>query len=208
MKHTITLKELDPNITYSLEDNSPRGCKTVSYDDLKIGDKIVIDNYFHEIIEEPEVKTMRDKEQIVKEIIEYFEENEEVFNEIIEELDAWDGYLNDDRYYYMDELNELYNGVEPLELLNRVYYGHDEDSWTTDSIGNKSYGEFNPNRDYFTHNGYGNLISTDYKDYTSHLDKYFIDDLIENRSHIESIERYDDLVSLLDELEQEENEEE
>lgn len=51
-KHTITLSQINPACTYAVKDNSPRGCHTVSYDDLKIGDKIVIDNYFHEIIEE------------------------------------------------------------------------------------------------------------------------------------------------------------
>lgn len=52
-KHTITLAALDLSITYSVKDNSPRGCHTVPGSMLKVGDKIVIDNYFHEIIEEP-----------------------------------------------------------------------------------------------------------------------------------------------------------
>ena len=52
-KHTITLSALDLSITYSVKDNSPRGCHTVPGPMLKVGDKIIIDNYFHEIIEEP-----------------------------------------------------------------------------------------------------------------------------------------------------------
>lgn len=52
MKHTITFSQINPNYCYSVKDNSPRGCHTASFSDLKIGDKIVIDNYFHEIIEE------------------------------------------------------------------------------------------------------------------------------------------------------------
>ena len=56
-KHTITLKELNLDITYSVKDNSPRGCHTESGFNLKVGDKIVIDNYFHEIIEEPSTET-------------------------------------------------------------------------------------------------------------------------------------------------------
>jgi hypothetical protein len=53
MKRTITLKEvLEMNIsTWSKKDNSPRGCKTVSTNELKVGDKIVIENYFTEITE-------------------------------------------------------------------------------------------------------------------------------------------------------------
>ena len=53
MKRTTTLSKLDLTITYSLKDNSPRGCHTVHGSELKLGDKIVIDNYFTEIIEEP-----------------------------------------------------------------------------------------------------------------------------------------------------------
>ena len=52
-KHTITLSALDLDISYSVKDSSPRGCHTESGHNLKVGDKIVIDNYFHEIIEEP-----------------------------------------------------------------------------------------------------------------------------------------------------------
>lgn len=147
-------------------------------------------------------------ECIINKIIEYFENNEEMFNSCMEELDGYNGYLNDDRYYCMDELDELYNGSDPLEILRRAYYGHDADTWTTDSRGERTYGEFNPNRDYFTFNGYGNLISTDYKDYSAHLDRYAIEAMIENRSYIDTIESDDELSALFDELEQDESEEE
>lgn len=55
MKHTITMQEVKSIIekginTFSVKDNSPRGCKTIFANDVKIGDKIVIDNYFHEVI--------------------------------------------------------------------------------------------------------------------------------------------------------------
>lgn len=143
------------------------------------------------------------KETTVKKIIEFFNENEDIFNSCIEELDSYNGYLNDDRYYSMDELNEFYLGTEPLELLCRAYYGRDDDTYTTDSNGNKTYGEFNPNRDYFYYNGYGNLVSSDYKDYSAHLDEYAIEAMSENRQYIDSIDGDDDLAALFDELEQE-----
>lgn len=143
------------------------------------------------------------KETTVKKIIEFFNENEDIFNSCIEELDSYNGYLNDDRYYSMDELNEFYSGTEPLELLRRAYYGRDDDTYTTDSNGNKTYGEFNPNRDYFYYNGYGNLVSSDYKDYSAHLDEYAIEAMSENRQYIDSIDGDDDLAVLFDELEQE-----
>lgn len=142
------------------------------------------------------------REQTIKKIIEYFTENAEIFTRCIEELDSYNGYLNDDRYYSMDELDELYNGTDPLEILRRAYYGRDDDTWTTDSRGDKTYGEFNPNREYFYYNGYGNLVSSDYKDYSAHLDEYAIESMSENRAYIDSIEGYDDLAALFDELEE------
>ena len=147
-------------------------------------------------------------ENTIKKIIAYFEENEDTFNECIEELDSYNGYLGDDRYYSMDELNELYSGVDPIEILQRAYFGKDNDTWHTDASGNKIYGEFNPNRDYFTFNGYGNLVSSDYKDYKHKLDEYFVEELLENRSYIDAIENDEELTALFDELENEnENEE-
>ena len=50
MKRTITLDQLNPSYSYSVKDNSVRGCHTVPFSQLRIGDKVVIGNYFHEII--------------------------------------------------------------------------------------------------------------------------------------------------------------
>lgn len=121
---------------------------------------------------------------IKKQLKELFEQDEQLFNVAIEKLDNYNGYLGDDRYYSMDELDEFYNDTAPLELLQRVYFGRDDDSWSTDDSGRKIYGEFNPNREYFKYNGYGNLVSADYKDYSYLLDDYFIDDLIENAEYL------------------------
>lgn len=144
----------------------------------------------------------RTKETVIADIIQYFKENEDVFNDCMEELDSYNGYLGDDRYYSMEELNDLYTGQEPQEILFRAFYGLDADTWSTDSSGNKTYGDFNPNRDYFYLNGYGNLVSSDYKDYSDKLDEYAIEEMRENRSDIDSIENDDTLVKLFDELEE------
>ena len=127
----------------------------------------------------------RERETVVSELLAYFEEHEEDFNKTIEELDSYNGFLDDDRYYYMEELDEFYHGVEPTELLNRVFYGYDADTTWTDERGEKHYGEFNPNREYFTHNGYGNLVSSDYKDYSAHLDNWFITNVIERADDLD-----------------------
>jgi hypothetical protein len=141
-------------------------------------------------------------ETIYKQLKELFENDEELFNSTIEELDGWNGYLGDNRYYSMDELNEFYSNVEPLELLSRAFYGHDED-YHVDSYGNKIYGEFNPNREFFTYNGYGNLISSDYKDYSYLLDDYFIESLIDNK---DNLYLDDEILEIIEGAEEDDNE--
>lgn len=123
-------------------------------------------------------------EELKDEILEYFENNEEEFNEVIEDLDSYCGYLGDDRYYYMEDLDEIYHDQPATEILYRAFYGHDGDTWSTDSRGDRTYGEFNPNREYFYFNGYGNLVSTDFKDYSNRLDKYFVEKVIDNADNI------------------------
>lgn len=141
-------------------------------------------------------------EELIEKVIEWFKDNEEAFNDCIEELDSWNGYLGDDRYESMDMLNEFYSGVDPIDILYRAFYGHDEDNYTTDSRGEKHYGEFNPNREFFRYNGYGNLVSTDYKDYSDHLDSYFVEELVKNRNEVSwAINQHDELVELLDQIE-------
>ena len=146
--------------------------------------------------------TKRTAEETTADIIEYLKNNEEIYNDCMEELDGYNGYLGDNRYYQMEELNEFYRGSDPLEILYRAFYGRDDDTWTTDRTGNKTYGEFNPNREYFYYNGYGNLVSSDYKDYSFLLDSYAIKAMSENRNYIDSIETDETLQKLFDELEE------
>ena len=205
MTDTITMNEIRATSTWSVKDDSPRGCKTVSNSEVKPGDKVVYNNRFTLVIDEPETEeeetTKRTTEEITADIIEYFENNEDIFNDCIEELDSYNGYLGDYRYYSMDELDELHNGIEPSELLRRAFFGYDEETYTTDRDGNKTYGAFNPNRDYFRYNGYGNLVSADYKDYSGMLEPFAIEVMRENREYIDSIDDNKELSNLFDELE-------
>jgi hypothetical protein len=148
----------------------------------------------------------RTKEEITKDIIEWFSENEDAFNDCIEELDNYNGYLGDDRYYCMDELNDLFCDCDKIEILNRAFFGYDEDNYITDSYGRVEHRSFNPNRDYFRFNGYGNLVSANYKDYSAQLDHYAVEEIADNRSNIYSIEDYDELKELFDEYESSEEE--
>lgn len=50
-RHTITITEVQEQIangimTFSKKDDSPRGCRVVSASDIKVGDEIIINNYF------------------------------------------------------------------------------------------------------------------------------------------------------------------
>lgn len=144
------------------------------------------------------------RESIVNQIIKFFKNNEEIFNSCAEELDSYNGFLGDDRYYCMEELDEFYRDANPIDLLYRAFYGHDDDTWTTDARGDKIYGEFNPNRIYFYYNGYGNLISSDYKDYSGRLDRYVVEEMSENRYYVDSIDEDEELSALFDALEEDE----
>ena len=146
------------------------------------------------------IKSIRDYDKAVENILDYFKENEEVFNDCIEELDSYNGYLGDDRYYCMVDLDEIYSGTDPTEILTRAFYGCDENNYITDSYGRKEYSAFNPNREFFRFNGYGNLVSSDYKDYSAQLDKYAVESMLENRRDIYTISDDPDLEELFDAL--------
>ena len=150
-----------------------------------------------------EIKT---RQEVIFSIIEFFEDNEEVFNSCVEDLDSYNGWLNDDRYYYMEELRELYYDVDPVEILTRAFYGYDDETWHTDSHGEKEYGAFNPNREFFHYNGYGNLVSCDYKDYSDYLTEETVESMAEHRENIWGIKDNADLKELFDMLEETEDE--
>lgn len=146
------------------------------------------------------------REAAISAIIEYFTENEDIFNACIEDLDSYNGYLGNDRYYSMEELDDLYCDYKPSEILYRAFFGYDEDTWHTDAHGQKEYGPFNPNREYFRFNGYGNLVSADYKDYSAQLDKYAVEAMAE---YLPMIDADDDfLADLFVDLEEANDEEE
>lgn len=141
-------------------------------------------------------------------ILKYFEENADVFNDCIEDLDSYNGCLCDDRWCEMEMLEEFYADSKPMDLLYRAFYGYDEDDWTLDSCGNKNRAPFNPNRRYFRYNGYANLVSSDYKDYTDLLDSYIVEQMSKYRRWIPSIDEDEDLSELFDELECDSDEDE
>lgn len=117
--------------------------------------------------------------ELVEKLMEYYKENEDDFTNDVEELDNWNGCLYDDKIYPMEDLNEIYQGANPEEILRRAFYGYDEPVNKDDQRR-----PFNPNRNYFYFNGYGNLVSIDNRDYSSYLDDDFIQDIINNECHL------------------------
>lgn len=131
------------------------------------------------------------KNTIINDIINFFKNNTDLFNDCIEQLDGYNGYLNDDRYYDMYDIDELLTGKTATEILNMAFFGGDE-------FG----GSFNPNSDYFKFNAYGNLISSDHIDYSYYIDEYAIISMMENRQYIDSIDWDERLAKLFDQLEE------
>lgn len=114
-----------------------------------------------------------------QELLAYYKENTEDFNSDIEELDSWNGCLFDDRVTPMEELDDFYQGVEPSEILRRAFFGYDEPYAKSEARSS-----FNPNRDYFYLNGYGNLVSTDERDYSDYLEEDFVQEIIDNEANL------------------------
>lgn len=124
-------------------------------------------------------------------LLNYYQEHEDDFNHDIEELDCWNGILG-------DELDELYQGKKATEILSRAYFGHDDDSWHEEN-GERVYGEFNPNRDYFYFNGYGNLVSTDERDYSDYIDLDYVQDIIDNECNLDLSDGAQEIIDNYDE---------
>lgn len=127
-------------------------------------------------------------------LLNYYQENEDDFNHDIEEMDNWNGFLGFSRIEPMEELNVICHGEEAIEILRSAFFGHDENSVQSAT--------FNPNRDYFYYDGYGNLVSTDFIDYSDYLDDDCVQKIIDNKSHLclsdgaqEIIDNYEDFSS-------------
>ena len=103
--------------------------------------------------------------------------------DVIEDMDRdskvslWNEYCDKARRYddcieYMDSLPKLFDTSSAdglFNLLNRFYFGHDSNDEKSNAC---------PNRDYFTFNGYGNIITTDYPEDFMDIDElaeYIVD---------------------------------
>lgn len=92
------------------------------------------------------------KDFVQSKMVAYWKEHNDSFSRVCEDLDSYDGFLGDDRYYSMDDIDDLLSGKKPSELLQMV-----------DS-------DFNYSDDYFYFDGYGELCSSDEKNYADKFD--------------------------------------
>ena len=130
-------------------------------------------------------------EEMIKKAYAYYEENPDDFNRDIEELDSWNGYLNGERYYEMDFLDEYHYGVSLSEFLGRLD------------------NEFRLGDDYFYYDGLGNLCSADEIDYVSdYLYDSTIEDIYENRSHLDLTDEIEEIFDEYDNGKEDEDDDE
>ena len=111
-----------------------------------------------------------------------------VWNEYCREVNLYDDEIMD--AYELEEW--VNNSSDAMNILNRFYFGSDEEREGTSA---------NPNRNYFTFNGYGNIISFDYiyNQYTNEFYYIDIDDLAEYIIENENAFYNDDIQNFLDE---------
>lgn len=115
----------------------------------------------------------------LQQLLEYYKQNTEDFNNDIEALDDWTGYLGGERAIPMEQLDDYYQDISPLDLLRRAFFGYD-----ADNSNSKQKAPFNPNRDYFYVDGYINLVSTDNPDYSDYLDEETVQEIIDNSQNL------------------------
>ena len=89
---------------------------------------------------------------IEKKMTDYWESHNDSFSRVCEELDSYDGFLDDNRCYPMDELDDYLCDTKPSDIVRMI----DND--------------FNYADNYFYYDGCGRLCSTDEKNYYDCVD--------------------------------------
>lgn len=129
-------------------------------------------------------------DELIKKAIEELENNDDLFIEMIEELDSWNGYADGFRAYEMCEINDICSGMSIGDFLDTMT------------------GDFNKNDDYFYYSIWG-LESTDSKIdlYRENVDSgELLDNIRDNFSKLD-FWRCDDFKDLIEEIETAQDEE-
>lgn len=115
-----------------------------------------------------------------------------VWNEYCERVNNYD-----DRIESIDLLEDMFSGDCIINILNRAYFGNDQFNENS---------SFNPNRDWFTFNGYGNLVSLECIGWNEYAQEFMysgfdedavVDYIIDNMDSLEN----DEISELLDDYE-------
>lgn len=86
---------------------------------------------------------------------------------MVQEINAYNGSMEQLELYEMDMFDDLMVGFEPMDIALKIYFG-----------------DFNPNDEYFRFNGYANLESLSYYDLENELIDYE-NEIIEEYTRIE-----------------------
>lgn len=103
-----TIKAMNAG-TFSVQDNSPRGVKTVTAEEIKPGDRVAIDNHFCEVVAAPDQEQAEQQDttaDILRKAADIIEARKD--------RSAWDRGVNDYALELLDNLAEL----TPEELKN------------------------------------------------------------------------------------------
>lgn len=130
------------------------------------------------------------KQELINQAIEILDNNDDIFVDMVNELDSWNGYADGFRCYAMYELDELFYDCKVSEFLSKIHEGH-----------------FDLNDNYFIDTIYG-LESADditevYRDnvYSSDL----LDSIIDNESHLYfNDSEFEELIQAIIEADEEE----
>lgn len=105
---------------------------------------------------------MLTREDAIRAYVENMDDDE--LMSLVNSLNSWDGSFDGCQWFPMDELDEFLSGSTPTEILNMGWFGEERG--------------FNPNRDYFKFNAYGNLVSGYDCDVVADI-KDFVPDIID-----------------------------
>lgn len=111
---------------------------------------------------------MKKYDVLVNEALEMLKNDDDLFVEMVNELDNWNGYADGFRAYPMDEINDLFCDVKVSDFLDKLAPG------------------FNLRDDYFVDSIYG-IDSTDHIAdlYRDNVDEgELLDNIIDNYNHL------------------------
>lgn len=122
---------------------------------------------------------------------ELWKEDGPLSEELLNELDDINGILDGSRFYPAWEFDERMKNYRPSELAPMI-----SDGWSSTQGGG-----FNLDQGYFAFARSGELVSAEWCDYTwAYDDGCMMNSLLEYRNQLHTLDEWDELTQLLDEL--------